>query len=179
MKRKTAILVGSFYSLVFASLAVFGICARAATNAVRAEERASLGSSVYRVAQVPNPAPAAPSFNDLILALSGHHWTILFGIGLFLLVGFAKQGWLSAWLASKVPTGYQPLLALVLSLLALAGSQIAAGAAVVPAILQALEAAAMAVFTHQVIVEGVRKGKELVPATKTVAASRPIPPSKP
>jgi hypothetical protein len=169
-RRRSTVLVASFYAVVFAAIAVFGISARAASTRA-ATSAGALGSAVAQA-----PDPPGPSLNDLVLALSAHHWTIVFGVALFFVVGFAKQGWLSAWLASKIPDGYKALFALVLSLLTLAGSQIAAGAAVVPALLQALEAAAMAVFTHQVVINGFRKGREIVPETKKVSDARSIPP---
>ena len=142
---------------------------------------ASLGVlTTAGVSLAQNPDQPAPGIDVLAAAIASHQWAVVAGIGIWLVVALAKQGWLSTWLASKIPGAYQPLVALALAQLLFVAQQLASGKPVVPAVLQALEAAAMAVFTHQVVVEGVRKGKELVPATKSVQAVRDtIPPPKP
>jgi amino acid transporter len=124
-------------------------------------------------------AQSEPTFDDLLRAVAGHAWTVAAGVGVYLFVALAKQGWLSDWISKKVPTAYQPVFALLLTQVGAVSLAAAQRSPILPAVFQALEAVAIAVFTHQVVIEGARKGKELVPATRTVAARRALMPGNP
>lgn len=113
----------------------------------------------------------SPTVDALATAIAAKQWTIVFGVGVYFVTAVAKQGWLGAFVA-KIPAGLQPLVALVLAQLSLAGLGIFHGAPVATAMLQALEATAYAVLTHQVVIEGLRRGKEIVPVTRAVASYR-------
>ena len=116
--------------------------------------------------------PTDPTFDDLLQAVAGHAWIVAAGVGVYLLVALAKQGWLSTWLAKKVPSAYQPLFALLLTQVGAISLAAAQKQPILPAVFQALEAVGIAVLTHQVVIEGARSGKELVPARKLVAEWR-------
>lgn len=80
-----------------------------------------------------------------------------------LLVALAKQGWLSSWLADKLPKASLPYVAVGLSVLGTWATEMQAGASLGQAAIDALKIAALAVFGHQTVIEGLRKGAELVP----------------
>lgn len=124
---------------------------------------AFIGAFVLVASAQPTPPPV-PSYgtDDLFHALAGHQWPVAAGVGVFLVVGLFKQGWLSTWLGSKVPAQAQPFVALALSLLSVTSASIAGGTVWYTAILQGIETAAMAVFTHQTVIEGFRGGREII-----------------
>lgn len=121
---------------------------------------------------------SGPSMDDFLKALSGHQWTIAAAAFSFLAVSAMKQGYFSTWLATHLPAKAKPAVAFLIAAVTLAAPQIAHGAPVLSTIAQALYATGLAVLGHQMLVEGARSGKEIVPPTKKVAALSVVPDSK-
>ena len=81
-----------------------------------------------------------------------------------------------------VAVGVNVIVAAVLGVLATVGIDLQQGMPWQQAVLYGLYAAGLAVFGHQVVVEGALKGVEWMPATKAVRAARatiPPPPASP
>lgn len=99
----------------------------------------------------------------VLAALQGKQWVLLAALLVGAVVALAKQGWLSVWLAAKLPKAALPWLAVTLGVLGLSSAEIAAGTPWPKAVMDGLSSGLAAVFAHQTIVEGVRKGVEIVP----------------
>jgi hypothetical protein len=111
--------------------------------------------------------PIDPS--KLESAFAGKQWILLTAMLVGCVVAMAKQGWLSAWLAKKLPPQALPLLAMGLSVLSLTSAEIIAGINWQKALVDGVVAGFMAVYGHQTIVEGVRKGVEILPPKQGAA----------
>lgn len=127
--------------------------------------------SVARAQSAPIPA-VDPTVDDLLKDLSGHQWAPAVGVAIFLVIGLTKQGWFSTWVATKIPSAAQPWVALILGAIAAGAYQLSTGVTWTKALLMALEAAATAVFAHQAIVEGLFKGNEIVPMSRSLRATK-------
>lgn len=95
-------------------------------------------------------------------AVFAHQW-VLFGalvIGLF--VALVKQGQLGTWLQAKMPPRFIPFFAPCIGALGLTSSEVIAGKPWQGAVVDGINAGILAVFGHQLIIEGMRNGKELV-----------------
>lgn len=100
---------------------------------------------------------------QLLAAYQAHAYVMLGALAIGALVAFAKQGWLSVWLATRIPARYLPVLAVALGVLGTASTSLISGRPLLQAVLDGLASAMVAVFGHQVVVEGFRRGKEIVP----------------
>lgn len=116
----------------------------------------------------------APTLDQLLSALAAHQWPMVVGILVYVVVALAKQGHLSTWLAAHVPSAYQPLLAFLLAQASTATVAIVSGSPWSTAVLQAVEATAYAIMTHEVVIESARKGKELVKPSAKILAFRAL-----
>ena len=115
-------------------------------------------------------------------AFSNHQWLLLTGLTLTALVALSKQGWLSDWLAKKLQPTVVPYYTLLVSVLSVGSADLVAGKTWQQALSDAVGAAFTAIATHQIVVESARRGREIVPPTKTTAerrASVPPPPLTP
>ncbi len=97
-------------------------------------------------------------------ALQNRQWSIVAAFVVWLAIALAKQGWASAWLASKLPSALLPYLAVLLSIGGLYATEVTTGTPWVKALTDGILAGLGAVFFHETIVEGLRGGKEVVPA---------------
>jgi hypothetical protein len=101
-------------------------------------------------------------FAQLWAALATHQYVAVAAVLIGMLVSLAKQGWLSAWVAEKVPAAARPVLAAVIGVVGSVALAVASGQDWHPALFQGLAAAMTAVFGHQMLVEGMLGGHELV-----------------
>jgi hypothetical protein len=115
------------------------------------------------------PAPA-PDAQALITALQAHEWPLAIAIALFGLIAIAKQGWFGAYLQKMLPPRWLPFIAPALSAIGLGLGEFFRGTPWPTALLQGLEAGVGSVFLHQTLVEGIRGGREIVPATSGSAS---------
>ena len=113
---------------------------------------------------------------QLLAAWNAHAWPLVGAIVTYGLVTLAKQGWFSAWVASKLPARYLPYIAVLIGVAGTSSIEIIAGKPWVAALTDGLMSGMGAVFVHQSVVESARNGKEIVPETKGVALARSIPP---
>jgi hypothetical protein len=131
---------------------------------------------------LPADGPPVP-LDPFVEALKSHSWPLAAAIPIAFLISLTKTGWLSVWLAERIPPWARPWLAVVLGAGALSTAAIIAGTDWRVALVQGVEAGFAAVFAHQVVVANPRAGKELVPQTaKMTAAHGPaltVPPPPP
>jgi hypothetical protein len=118
---------------------------------------------------------------QLLTAYNGHAYPVVVALVMWPLIMLAKQGQFSAWLAGHIPSKAIPFLGMLLTVLTAAVPQIAAGVPWFQALLSAVAAGALPTWGHQAVIESMRSGKELVPATAKVAAQAPPqrPPTEP
>jgi len=102
--------------------------------------------------------------NALLTAIFAHNWTLTAAIVVGGVVALAKQGYLSAWLAKKLPPAALPYLSVALGVLGLGASEIVAGTPWQQAILDGIKSGILAVFGHEVGIESLRRGRELIPS---------------
>jgi hypothetical protein len=124
-------------------------------------------------AQLPPPTPApAPSpspddtwttFMQLVQAWQGKQYVVVGAFVVGVIIAASKSGWLGTWLATKVPPQARPFLAVVVGILTVSATEMKAGVEWKTALLHAIFAAATAVLGHQMVVEGLRNGKEIMP----------------
>jgi hypothetical protein len=137
---------------------------------------------VAHAAQAPAPSGTTLDIGPLIDALVGHKWSLAAAIVVGLVVALAKQGWLSAWLQAKLPPAALPYLAVLLGSLGMVSAAIIGGQPWLPALESGFLAGLLAITGHETVIEGIRKGKELIPARKVVltppGASTPPPEQK-
>lgn len=108
----------------------------------------------------------------LVNAIRDKHWALLTGLIVFVVVGFAKQGWFSAWVATKLTAQSTQCFALSLSLLTTVSGDLINGRTWQTAIMDAVIAFMVAISSHQVIIENLRKGEEIIRPTRKTTASR-------
>lgn len=119
------------------------------------------------------PLDPAATLQSLFTAWNGHAYVLVAALVVAALVAIAKQGWASAWLASHLPSKSLPFLAMALGILATAAAQIQAGVPWLQALINGILAGALATAGHQAVIESMRGGKEIVPATAKVSAQAP------
>jgi hypothetical protein len=131
-------------------------------------------TSIARAAQ--DIAPTTLDVGPLIDALVGLKWSAAGAIAIGLVVALAKQGWFSQFIASKLPPVAIPYVAVVLGSLGMVSTQVLAGKPWLPALGAGILAGVLSVFGHETLIEGVRKGKEIIPEyVKKVAPTPTIP----
>jgi len=145
--------------------------------ALRLAYVAFLLSLVAYAAQTPSPTPTI-DIAPLIAAIVAQKWSAAAALVVGLIVAAAKQGWLSAYLAAKLPKWFLPYLAVVLGSAGMISAAILGGQPWLPALESGILAGVLSVFGHQTVVEGLRGGKEIIPARKTssVKDTQPAPP---
>lgn len=109
----------------------------------------------------------------VLAAFAGKQWVLLVALLVGGLVAAAKQGWLSTWLADKLPKPALPYLATALSMLGVAASEVIGGQSLNRALIDGIQAGMLAVFGHEAIIESLRKGKEIIPEKKVSPADLP------
>jgi hypothetical protein len=103
-------------------------------------------------------------------ALVAHQWILFAALLVGGIIAVVKQGWVSTWLAQRLPARAVPFVAIALSIGTLTTGEIIAGTPWAKALFDGLSAGLLAVFGHEAIVEGIRNGKEIVPPTKDMRA---------
>ena len=106
-------------------------------------------------------------------AIAGKQWILLAAILVGFVVATAKQGWLSAWLAKKLPPSALPYLAMSLGVIGTAAAEVTAGKPLAQALVDGFSAGMAAIVGHETLVEGIRGGKEIVPEKKSSFADPP------
>jgi len=121
-------------------------------------------------------------FNSLISALAGKQWVLAGAIVVGCIVATAKQGWLGAFIAKKLPPASLPYLALGLGTLGVASAEVIAGKPLMQALIDGFVSGMSAIVGHETLIESLRKGKELIPSrlpSSAPPASPPAPPAPP
>jgi hypothetical protein len=118
---------------------------------------------------LPVDGPPLP-LDPFIEALKSHSWPLVAAIPIAFLISLSKTGWMSVWLAERIPAWARPWLAPVIGAASFSATAIIAGTDWRIAILQGVEAGWGAVFAHAVIVQGARKGAEVIPQTAKLTA---------
>jgi len=103
------------------------------------------------------------NLQPFIQAFQSHQWVIFGALVVGALVAFSKQGWLSAWLAKKITPAMTPYYAILVSVLTVGSGDLSSGKSWQQAIQDALSAVMVAIVGHELVIEGFRKGRELVP----------------
>lgn len=103
-------------------------------------------------------------FQPFLDALTAHNYVLFGALFVGFLVALMKQGWASRWLATKLPAAGLPYLSVVLGSLLVSSAEVVAGKPVKMALVHGFLAGIMAIFGHEVVIEGARGGKEIVPA---------------
>jgi hypothetical protein len=108
------------------------------------------------------------SIQPFLDAITGHKWALLTALILGFFVGLVKQGQLGQALQAKLPKQLIPLYAPIIGSAGAFSVEVIQGTAwkvaVVDAVNLGITGAMIAVFGHQLMIEGLRGGKELVPA---------------
>jgi hypothetical protein len=120
---------------------------------------------VFFLLQVSPPTPVIDSsfIDQLIAAYNGKAYILLVALVAGALVAMTKGGWFTSWVANKIPPATRPWLALAISEVAMFATETQAGKAWQQVLMDGLMAAAVAVLGHQMGIEGLRGGKEIVP----------------
>ncbi len=103
-------------------------------------------------------------------AITTHAWPLLIALILFTLVGVAKQGWFSTWIATKLAGAATLYYTFGLGLVGTMASEVIAGKSWQGALMDGFGAIVVAVTTHQFLIKGIRNGRELFKRTARVAA---------
>lgn len=119
----------------------------------------------------PQPADVPVPIDSFVAALRSHAYALAAAIGIGFVVSLTKTGWLSTWLAERIPATARPWVAVVLGAVSFTCGAIIAGTDWRTAVMQGIEAGVLAVFGHQVVVQGLRKGAELLPQTAKLTAA--------
>lgn len=115
----------------------------------------------------------------IVAALFAHQWLLLGALTTPLIVAALKQR--SLWIAAHVPAWAIPWCAVGVGVLSVGSADVVAGKSWRQALFDGLASGVLAVFAHQTVVEGARKGKELIPAKAPPEAAKeePAPASGP
>jgi hypothetical protein len=126
------------------------------------------------------PPPEASTIDDVAAiarAYQNHEYVLLGSLIIGFIIAISKSGWLGTFIATKVPAGARPVIAVVLGALGMIATQLQNGTPWQQAALNGLYAGALAVLGHQTVIEGMRGGKEIIPPTKAVVRASMIPPA--
>jgi len=113
--------------------------------------------------------------NAIIAAIAMHRWVLVGALVVGALVATCKQGWLGTKLQSQLPPRWIPFLAPIYAALTVGPTEIVAGKTWQVAVSDsesALVAGLIAVLGHQVFIEALRGGKEVIPNRAELAAKR-------
>jgi len=99
----------------------------------------------------------------LIDALSAHRYAMFAALAVGLLVDAAKQGWFTSWLARRLKPSWLPWVAIGLGVAGTVSASFVSGKSLVAALMEGLAAGMTAIAGHEMLIEGLRGGKELTP----------------
>jgi hypothetical protein len=125
--------------------------------------------TVFGFALVVDPSNPIAVLLAMVSDFQSRSYLLALAVGVAFVVSLAKQGWLSFWLQSKLPSWALPILAFVVAVGGAWSTEVQSAIPWSKALWDALNAAALAVFAHQMLVEHMRGGKEIVPARKPPA----------
>jgi len=111
----------------------------------------------------------------LLAAVLAHRWLVAGAMLVGLAVAVLKQGWAGAWLAAKLPAWSRPWVAVALGVAGAMATELQSGAPWSKVLADGLAIAMAAVFGHQVVVEGMRGGRELLPKAPWSPVAPPLP----
>jgi len=117
--------------------------------------------------------------NALLAAFGTAHYVLGGALLVTALVTAAKQGYLSTKLAMWLPPSALPWVAIGLGVLGTTSTELTQGIAFWSAVRDGVLAGISAVFTHQTVIEGMRRGKEIVPETRAKVFAESIRPPRP
>lgn len=118
-----------------------------------------------------------PDLQPIFDAFQAHQWVLFGALLVGLLLAVAKQGWLSARIQAWLPPVALPYYAVGLGILTLMVADIKSGKTWQQALFDGVAAGIAAVFAHETVIEGLRGGKEIIPARwpdKTPPAQGPF-----
>ena len=107
-----------------------------------------------------------------IKAVEAKQWALLGALVVGALIALSKQGWLSELIAKKLTPSTTQWYAMLVSVLTVGSSEIVAGKPWQQALTDAGISAITAIAGHQLLIEGIRRGRELVPATNATVARK-------
>lgn len=113
--------------------------------------------------------------NAILEAVVGHRWILLGAILVGGIVALTKQGYLGTKLQASLPPRWIPFLAPLYAALSVGPTEIVAGKSWQVALSDsgaALVSGLLAVLGHELFIEALRNGKELVPNKAELAAVR-------
>jgi hypothetical protein len=114
-------------------------------------------------------------FNSLLEAASQHRWVLVGAIVVGAIVATVKQGWAGTKLQAQLPPRWIPFLAPLYAALTVGPTEIVAGKSWQVSAsdsVAALVSGLLAVLGHEIVVEALRGGKELIPNKAELAAAR-------
>lgn len=114
-------------------------------------------------------------FNAFLAAAVAHKWVLLGALFIGAFVATAKQGWLGNAMQKQLPPRWIPFLAPIYAAMTVGSTEIIAGKTWQVSLSEswgALVAGVLAIVGHQLVIEGIRNGKELIPNKAERAAVR-------
>lgn len=113
-----------------------------------------------------------------IAAWQAHNWVLFAALTIGAFIALSKQGWFGAYVQAHMPARALPYYAVALSVIGAATTEIVAGVPLNTALAHAAAAALLAIVGHNVVIEGLRSGKEIVPE-KAAKGPPPMPVQQP
>ncbi len=108
-----------------------------------------------------------------ITAFVAHQWALFAALIVGLVVALSKQGWLSSWLAAKIPPAVRPWYALAISLLTTGSGDIVSGKTWQAALQDVALTFVTAMMGHQIVIESLRHGVELIKRKSSAGGASP------
>jgi hypothetical protein len=105
--------------------------------------------------------------NPILQAVAAHQWEVVGGLFVGAIVATCKQGWAGAKIQALLPPRFIPFLAPTYAALAVLAADLVAGkslAVIEQTVGAAIVSGFIAVVGHELLIEGIRNGKELVPS---------------
>jgi putative Ca2+/H+ antiporter (TMEM165/GDT1 family) len=105
-------------------------------------------------------------FNAILQAVANHQWELLGGLVVGAVIATAKQGWLGSKIQKLFPAKYIPFLAPTYAALGVLGTDLVTGKSftvIVSTVGSAIFSGFAATLGHEMLIEGLRGGKEIIP----------------
>ena len=111
----------------------------------------------------------------MIAAVVAHKWVLLGALGIGAFVALSKQGWLGSLMQRQLPPRWIPFLAPAYAAMTVFSTEIMAGKTWQAALADsgsAIVSGFLAVLGHETVVEGIRNGREFIPAKGAKAPAK-------
>jgi hypothetical protein len=108
-----------------------------------------------------------------VAAFQAHQWALFAALLVGAIVALSKQGWLSTWLAAKIPPAVRPWYALGVSLLTTGSGDLIAGKTWQDALQDVALTFVTAMMGHQIVIESIRHGVELIKRKSSAEGAAP------